>query len=144
MIGSPTNSSRDRDGGDEGVAPPPLEELAEDLTQCLGIPFRVEDGMVSFPRPMRLTDWSVPMIFDGHVARRDDELVPVDFVGHVLWAHLDAWQPEGESRSWWSCRLPPPAAAAILDHLAATVADEAQSEADDEVIQEGLERAESA
>jgi hypothetical protein len=144
VIGSPRNISRDQSDRGQATSPPSLEELADDLSQFLGIPFRPEGDFLCFPRPLRLTDWSVPMIFDGHVARRDDELVPVDFVGHVLWAHLDAWQPEGESRSWWSCRFTPWAAVAILEHLAAAVADEAQSEDGDSDSEEDSVQADSA
>ena len=74
----------------------PLDDLAEDLTRVLNIPFKATGrGTVVFREPLRVTDWSVPMIFDGHAARDGDALVPTDFVGHVLFAALRSTAHDG-------------------------------------------------
>ncbi|MGH9189841.1 MAG: hypothetical protein ACRD0Q_07405 [Acidimicrobiales bacterium] len=91
------------------------DDLATELTSTLGIPFQSDGATIGFPKPLRLTDWSVPLIFDGHAGHRDDDLIPIDFVGHVLWAYLDATTTPEDSRSWWTCRLTPSAAQAILE-----------------------------
>lgn len=94
-----------------------LDDLAADLTRALGIPFCSDGSAVSFVGPLRITDWSVPLIFDGHAGRQDNDLVPLDFVGHVLWAALDAVTRPGDIRPTWSCQLTPAAAQAILEEL---------------------------
>src|SRR3990170_596067 len=77
-----------------------LEDLAENLTRRLGVPFTPnKKGGVGFRDPLRLTSWSVPLVFDGHAAWDHGSLVPTDFVGHVLWAALRATPgpPPGEA-----------------------------------------------
>lgn len=94
------------------------ESIARDVSNALGIAFESSSGAVAFARPLRLTEWSVPLIFDGHLAHRGGTLVPADFVGHVLWAGLrklaDTPDPD-DSRSWWTCELSAFAAQAIVD-----------------------------
>ena len=44
-----------------------LDDLAEDLTRVLSIPFKATSrGSITFREPLRVTDWSVPLVFDGH------------------------------------------------------------------------------
>ena len=97
------------------TAASPLDDLAEDLTRVLNIPFRATGRGIVFREPLRVTDWSVPMIFDGHAARTGDALVPTDFVGHALFASLKASSKGGDRRPWWSCTLSEHAARAIVD-----------------------------
>ena len=92
-----------------------MGDLASQLAEATGIPFVPDGDAVTFPRPLRITDWSVPLIFDGHAAHDGDNLMPVDFVGHVIWAHLES--TTADHRTWWTCRLPPAAARAILDDV---------------------------
>lgn len=94
-----------------------LEHLATELSGALGIPFRADGQGMVFDRPLRMTDWSVPLIFDGHAERRDRDLEPVNFVGHVLWAGLTADSTSPGDRPWWACRLTRFAALAILEDL---------------------------
>ena len=94
----------------------PLDDLAEDLTRVLNIPFKATGrGTVVFREPLRVTDWSVPMIFDGHAARDGDALVPTDFVGHVLFAALRSTAMGGDGRPWWTCALSEHAANAVVE-----------------------------
>ena len=95
-----------------------LEDLAESLTRRLGVPFRPNPkGGVSFRDPLRITSWSVPLVFDGHAAWDHGSLVPTDFVGHVLWAHLRATVGRDDQRPYWHCNLPEVAVTAIIEHL---------------------------
>lgn len=94
----------------------PLDDLAEDVTRVLNIPFRATGrGSLVFREPLRVTDWSVPMIFDGHAVRDGDALVPTDFVGHALFAGLRSTAKSGDGRPWWSCTLSQHAARAIVE-----------------------------
>jgi hypothetical protein len=79
-----------------------LDGLAEELTRRLSIPFRATtEGKIVFRDKLRVTDWAVPLMFDGHVARDQDALVPVDFVGHLLWPALHASRTTRGERPWW-------------------------------------------
>ena len=99
----------------------PLDDLAEDLTRVLNIPFRPTGrGRITFREPLRVTDWSVPMIFDGHAARDGDALVPTDFVGYVLFASLRSTAKGSEGRPWWTCTLSDHAARAIVEAVEQT------------------------
>ena len=96
----------------------PLDDLAEELTRRLSIPFHATSrGKVAFRDKLRVTDWAVPLLFDGHIAREDEALIPKDFVGHVLWPALKATRITPTSRPWWNCTLSPAAAQAIVDEL---------------------------
>lgn len=96
-----------------------LEDLAEDLTRRLGVPFRPgPKGGIAFREPLRITSWSVPLVFDGHAAWDHGSLVPTDFVGHVLWAALRSTSGRDDPRPYWHCNLTEHGAAAILEHLA--------------------------
>ena len=95
-----------------------LDDLAEELTRRLGIPFRATtDGTVTFRDKLRVTDWAVPLMFDGHVARNHDALVPMDFVGHLLWPALRASRSKSGERPWWYCTLTKATAEALVDAL---------------------------
>jgi hypothetical protein len=95
-----------------------LDDLAENLTRRLGVPFRPNNkGGVSFRDPLRLTSWSVPLVFDGHAAWDHGSLVPTDFVGHVLWAALRSTVGRDDPRPYWHCNLTEYAGQAIVDHL---------------------------
>ena len=95
-----------------------LEELADELTRRLGIAFQAAgDGNIVFRNRMRITDWAVPLIFDGHAAREREAIVPKDFVGHALWPVLRAYRTGRNERQWWYCNMPPAVADAILDEL---------------------------
>jgi len=95
-----------------------LEELAENLTRRLGVPFRPnQKGGISFREPLRLTSWSVPLVFDGHAAWDHGSLVPTDFVGHVLWASLRSTAGRDDPRPYWHCNLTEDAGNAIIEHL---------------------------
>jgi hypothetical protein len=95
-----------------------LEDLAENLTRRLGVPFRPNNkGGISFREPLRLTSWSVPLVFDGHAAWDHGSLVPTDFVGHVLWAALRATSGREDPRPYWHCNLSESAGDAIVEHL---------------------------
>lgn len=99
----------------EDLAP---EDLAEDLTRRLGIPFGPNaKGGVGFREPLRVTSWSVPLVFDGHAAWDNGSLVPTDFVGYALWASLRATAGGDDPRPWWHCTLSEDAGQAIVDHL---------------------------
>ena len=83
-----------------------LEDLAENLTRRLGVPFRPNNkGGIGFRDPLRLTSWSVPLVFDGHAAWDHGSLVPKDFVGHVLWAALRSTAGRDDPRPYWHCNL---------------------------------------
>jgi hypothetical protein len=98
---------------------PRLEDLAEDLTRRLGVPFRPNSkGGVSFREPLRITSWSVPLVFDGHAAWDHGSLVPTDFVGHALWAALRSTSGRDDPRPYWHCNLSEHACTAIVEHLA--------------------------
>ena len=95
-----------------------LEHLAEELTRRLGVPFRPNGkGGLGFREPLRITSWSVPLVFDGHAAWDHGSLVPTDFVGHVLWAHLRSTVGRDDPRPYWHCTLTEFAARAIIEHL---------------------------
>ena len=95
-----------------------LEDLAENLTRRLGVPFRPNPkGGVAFREPLRITSWSVPLVFDGHAAWDHGSLVPTDFVGHVLWAALRSTAGRDDPRPYWHCNLPEAAGKAIIEHL---------------------------
>ncbi|MGI8810105.1 MAG: hypothetical protein ACR2KK_20125 [Acidimicrobiales bacterium] len=95
-----------------------LEDLAENLTRRLGVPFRPNPkGGIAFREPLRLTSWSVPLVFDGHAAWDHGSLVPTDFVGHVLWAALRSTTGRDDPRPYWHCNLSESAGAAIVEHL---------------------------
>ncbi len=95
-----------------------MEDLAENLTRRLGVPFRPSPkGGIAFREPLRLTSWSVPLVFDGHAAWDHGSLVPTDFVGHVLWAALRATAGRDDPRPYWHCNLTVGAADAIIEHL---------------------------
>jgi hypothetical protein len=95
-----------------------LEDLAENLTRRLGVPFRPSSkGSVAFREPLRITSWSVPLVFDGHAAWDHGSLVPTDFVGHVLWAYLRSTAGRDDPRPYWHCNLPEAAGNAIIEHL---------------------------
>jgi hypothetical protein len=95
-----------------------LEELADNLTRRLGVPFRPNSkGGISFREPLRITSWSVPLVFDGHAAWDHGSLVPTDFVGHVLWAALRSTAGRDDPRPYWHCNLSVDAADAIIEHL---------------------------
>jgi len=98
-----------------------LEDLSEDLTRRLGVPFRPNaKAGIAFREPLRITSWSVPLVFDGHAAWDNGSLVPTDFVGHVLWAALRSTAGRDDPRPWWHCTLSEHGAAEILEHLAET------------------------
>ncbi|MGH9224250.1 MAG: hypothetical protein ACRD2W_10845 [Acidimicrobiales bacterium] len=95
-----------------------LEELADELTRRLGIPFQAStSGTIGFRGRMRVTDWAVPLLFDGHAARDDDSIIPTDFVGHLLWPTLRASRAGRTERPWWYCSLKPHVAEALLEEL---------------------------
>jgi hypothetical protein len=95
-----------------------LEDLSEDLTRRLGIPFRPNaKGGIAFREPLRITSWSVPLVFDGHAAWDNGSLVPTDFVGHALWAALRSTAGRDDPRPWWHCNMSEYAAQAVLEHL---------------------------
>lgn len=99
--------------------PQRLEDLAEDLTRRLGVPFRPNPkGGVAFREPLRITSWSVPLVFDGHAAWDHGSLTPTDFVGHVLWAALRSTAGRDDPRPHWHCHLTEHACTAVLEHLA--------------------------
>ena len=68
-----------------------LQDLADDLTRALSIPFKpTSKGGIAFRDPLRVTEWSVPLVFDGHARVDRGGLIPAPFAGHVLWAGLRA------------------------------------------------------
>ena len=96
-----------------------LDDLAEDLTRRLGVPFRPNGkGAVGFREPLRITSWSVPLVFDGHAAWDHGSLIPTDIVGHALWAALRSTSGRDDPRPYWHCNLTEHACTAILEHLA--------------------------
>jgi hypothetical protein len=94
-----------------------LDELAEELTRRLSIPFRATGNLIGFREKFRVTDWAVPLMFDGHAARHHDALIPIDFVGHVLWPALRASRSGSHDRPWWYCTLSLPVAEALVEAL---------------------------
>jgi hypothetical protein len=95
-----------------------LEDLAEELTRRLGIPFvTAGNGTIAFRDRMRITDWAVPLMFDGHAARDQDAIIPTDFVGHLLWPALQASRTNRRERSWWYCKMNARTAQAIVEAL---------------------------
>jgi hypothetical protein len=95
-----------------------LEDLADDLTRALSIPFKATSrGTITFRDPLRVTDWSVPLVFDGHCRLDHGGLMPTSFAGHVLWAALRSSKKDGETRPWWTCTLTAAAATAILESV---------------------------
>ncbi len=98
------------------TTPHPLDDLAEEVTRALNIPFRATGrASIVFREPLRVTDWSVPMILGGHVVRDGDFPVPTDFVGHALFAGLRVTARDGGGRPSWSCILSEHAARAIVE-----------------------------
>jgi hypothetical protein len=96
-----------------------LEDLAEDLTRALSIPFKpTSKGALSFRDPLRVTEWSVPLVFDGHARFDRGGLMPATFVGHALWAGLRSSSKGEDSRPWWNCTISEHAAREILDAVA--------------------------
>jgi hypothetical protein len=93
-----------------------LDAFAEELTRRLGIPFDATPREIVFRERLRITDWAVPLLFDGHAQREDDAIIPTDFIGHVLWPALRPYR-QGRNRTWWYCALSPQAAGAILQTL---------------------------
>jgi hypothetical protein len=95
-----------------------LDVLSEELTRRLSIPFRAtSEGKIVFRDKLRVTDWAVPLMFDGHVARDQDALVPIDFIGHLLWPALHASRSTRGERPWWYCTLTAKSADALLEAL---------------------------
>ena len=95
-----------------------LDDLADDLTRVLSIPFKATSrGNIAFRGPMRVTDWSVPLVFDGHCRLDRGGLIPASFAGQVLWAALRASKKDEDNRPWWTCTLSPAAAAAIVESV---------------------------
>ena len=109
------------DDGERGMAVNSgqrLDDLAEELTRRLGIPFRATtNGTVVFRDKLRVTDWAVPLMFDGHVSRDHDALVPMDFVGHLLWPNLRSTRGARGDRPWWYCTLAAGVAQTLVDAL---------------------------
>jgi len=115
------------------VAP---DDLAEELTRRLGIPFTPgQNGTLAFRSRLRITDWAVPLIFDGHAAREREAVVPKDFVGHALWPTLKATRARAGERRWWRCSMPATVAEAIVDAMR----DEDEHPLDDGVWRIGLD-----
>ncbi len=95
-----------------------LEDLAEELTRRLSIPFvATSTGTVGFRDKLRVTDWAVPLMFDGHASRDRDALVPIDFVGYLLWPTLKPSRSGRNERPWWYCTMKPATAEALLEAL---------------------------
>ena len=95
-----------------------LEELAEELTRRLSIPFvATSAGAIGFRDKLRVTDWAVPLMFDGHAARDRDALIPTDFVGHALWPTLRPSRGARNERPWWYCTMPVTTAEALVEAL---------------------------
>lgn len=113
-----------------------LEDLAEELTRRLTIPFHADaNGTITFRDRLRVTDWAVPLIFDGHAARDRDALIPLDFVGHALWPTLHATRRAAAEQPWWRCTMPAAVARAIVESLA----DEDEHPLDEGVWKIGLD-----
>ena len=94
------------------------DAIAEELTLRLSIPFKPgSKGGLTFRERLRITDWAVPLIFDGHAARDQESVIPTDFVGHALWPTLKATRAVAGERRWWQCTMRTPVAEAILDAL---------------------------
>jgi hypothetical protein len=95
-----------------------LDDLAEELTRRLGIPFvAAGNGTIAFRDRMRITDWAVPLMFDGHVARDQDAIIPLDFVGHLLWPTLQVSRANRRERPWWYCKMNLRTAEAMVEAL---------------------------
>lgn len=94
-----------------------LDDLAEDLTRLLSIPFKAHRGSITFRGPLRVTDWSVPLVFDGHCRLDRGGLIPTTFAGHVLWGSLRSTKKDDDNRPWWTCTLSPAAASAIVESV---------------------------
>ena len=95
-----------------------LDDLAEELTRRLGIPFvAAGNGTIAFRDRMRITDWAVPLMFDGHASRDQDAIIPTDFVGHLLWPTLHAARASRRERAWWYCKMSARTAAAMVEAL---------------------------
>ena len=95
-----------------------LEELAGELTRRLGIPFEATaGGTIGFRGRLRITDWAVPLVFDGHAARDHDAMIPTDFVGHLLWPTLRATWVSRKERPWWACSINEHVAEALVEEL---------------------------
>ena len=95
-----------------------LDDLAEELTRRLGIPFvAAGNGTIAFRDRMRVTDWAVPLMFDGHAARDHDAVIPLDFVGHLLWPTLHCSRASRRERPWWYCKMNASTAEAMVDAL---------------------------
>ncbi len=89
--------------------------LAAELSAVLQIPFRATTTGVAFDGLLSLADWSIPLIVEGHLESRQGSLVPVDFVGHALWAGLRPALDPSSGRTQWTCELSIFATLAILD-----------------------------
>ena len=95
-----------------------LDDLAEELTRRLGIPFiAAGNGTITFRDRMRVTDWAVPLMFDGHAARDQDAIIPVGFVGHLLWPTLHTSRRTRRERPWWYCKMNLRTAEAMVEAL---------------------------
>jgi hypothetical protein len=105
------------DMSDMAIKKEQLDDLAEELTRALSIPFRAHRGSITFRGPLRVTDWSVPLVFDGHIRLDRGGLIPTTFAGHVLWAALRASKKDEDNRPWWTCNLSPAAASAIVESV---------------------------
>lgn len=95
-----------------------LEDVAEELTRRLSIPFAAtSSGTIAFRDKLRVTDWAVPLMFDGHAARDRDALIPTDFVGYLLWPTLKPSRSGRSERPWWYCSMKRATADALLEAL---------------------------
>ena len=113
-----------------------LDDLAEELTRRLSIPFKPGPrGTVVFRQKLRITDWAVPLIFDGHARREREAVIPTDFVGHALWPTLKASRPPAGERRWWQCEMPAGVARAIVESMQ----DEDEHPLDDGVWRIGMD-----
>ncbi len=105
------------DTSDMAIMQAQLDDLAEDLTRVLSIPFKAHKGSITFRSPLRVTDWSVPLVFDGHCRLDRGGLIPTTFAGHVLWAALRSSRKGDDNRPWWTGTLSPAAATAIIESV---------------------------
>lgn len=112
------------------------DDLAEELTRRLSIPFKPgPHGAIVFRQRLRITDWAVPLIFDGHARRDREAVIPTDFVGQALWPALKATRPAAGERRWWQCEMPAGVAEAIVESMQ----DEDEHPLDDGVWRIGMD-----